>query len=108
MLSVSQRIAMLEKLSMILIEMKSCSCIQEISERTGIPASTIQRYLQREDLLLILFEYNTSVCAAFRLQINLWLKNAKETGNQLGGEVTQKKYGYQKVKSGNFNGIGRK
>lgn len=43
MLSASQRIAMLEKLSMILIEMKSCSCIQEISERTGIPASTIQR-----------------------------------------------------------------
>lgn len=108
MISIKQKVMMLDKLSKILIEMKSCKNLQEISERTGIPTSTIQRYLQRDDLLLELFEYNTSICMVFRFQIDLWLQNAKETGNQLGGIVTQKKYSYQKMKFGKFNGISRK
>lgn len=108
MLGVKQRIIMLEKLSLILVEMKNCKRICEISEKTGIPTSTIQRYLQRDDLLLCLFDYDTRVCSAFRLQIDIWLKNAKVAGNQLGGVVTQEKHGYQKEKSGKFSGIGRK
>lgn len=108
MLGVKQRIIMLEKLSFILVEMKSCKRICEISEKTGIPTSTIQRYLQRDDLLLCLFDYDMKVCSAFRLQIDIWLQNAKVAGNQLGGVVTQEKHGYQKEKSGKFSGIGRK
>lgn len=108
MLGVKQKIVMLEKLSLILVEMKTCRRIQEISVRTGIPTSTIQRYLQRDDLLLCLLDYDTRVCSAFRLQIDIWLKNAKVAGNQLGGVVTQNKHGYQKEKSGKFSGIGRK
>ena len=108
MLGIKQKVVMLEKLSLILVEMKTCRRIQEISEKTGIPTSTIQRYLQRDDLLLCLFDYDTRVCSAFRLQIDIWLKNAKVAGNQLGGVVTQKKHGYQKEKSGKFSGIGRK
>ena len=108
MLGIKQKVVMLEKLSLILVEMKTCRRIQEISERTGIPTSTIQRYLQRDDLLLCLFDYDKKVCSAFRVQIDLWLQNAKNTGNQLGGVVTQKKHGYQKLKSGKFNGVGRK
>lgn len=45
MLGIKQKVVMLEKLSLILVEMKTCRRIQEISERTGIPTSTIQRYL---------------------------------------------------------------
>lgn len=108
MLGIQQKMKILENLSAILIEMKSCKRIREISERTGISTSTIQRYLQRDDLLLCLFDYDTKVCFAFRVQIDLWLQNAKNTGNQLGGVVTQKKHGYQKLKSGKFNGVGRK
>ena len=108
MLGVKQRIIMLEKLSLILVEMKSCKRICEISEKTGIPTSTSQRYLKRDDLLLCLFDYDMKVCSAFRLQIDIWLQNAKVAGNQLGGVVTQEKHGYQKEKSGKFSGIGRK
>ena len=44
-----QRKEILGKLSSILRAMKTCSSIKEVEEITGIPSSTIQRYLSRED-----------------------------------------------------------
>ena len=107
MVSIKQRIKMLDNLSIILKEMKTCSSIQEISTSTKIPTSTIQRYLNREDLLLQLLEYDVEYCRKIREQIEIWLRISKQKGNQQGGLTSQKRYGYQKKKSGKFNGINR-
>ncbi len=104
MVSIKQRIKMLDNLSIILNQMKICTSIQEISDNTKIPTSTIQRYLNRKDLLLQLLEYNLEHCQQMREQIEIWLNNSKQIGHQQGGLTTQKRYGYQKLKSGKFNG----
>lgn len=104
MVSIEQRRIMLEKLSCILKKMRECRSIDEISRCTGIPSSTIQRYLNREDLLAELF-CDGVVCEATTFYIKSWLARAKKEGVSRGGKQSQKRYSYQRKKNGQFKEI---
>ncbi len=99
-----QKIKMLKKLSAMLAAMKGCQSIQEISNCTAIPTSTIQRYLNKKDLLLELVSYNQDLCDEIFEQNQLWLKRANTLGKQKGGSTTQARYGFEKKEFGKFNG----
>ncbi len=99
-----QKINMLKKLSAILVALKDCQNIQEISNCTTIPTSTIQRYLNKKDLLLELVNYDQDFCEEIFEQNQLWLKRANTLGKQKGGSTTQARYGFEKKEFGKFNG----
>lgn len=111
MVSNAQKIEMLEKLSRILREMKTCSNISEISERTGIPTSTIQRYLNRPDYFQelssngLLKPENVPKALEFTRD---WLIQAKQAGLKKGGETSQDRHGYAKGEGGHFKGSGNR
>ncbi len=110
MVSRAQRIEILEKLSTILREMKTCSNINEISERTGIPTSTIQRYLNRPDYFQelssngLLKPEDVPKALEFTKE---WLVKAKQEGLKKGGTTSQERHGYAKGEGGHFRGSGR-
>ncbi len=110
MVSESQRMEMLQKLSSILQEMKHCSNISEISEKTGIPTSTIQRYLNRPDYFMELSQVGLlsreNVTKAF-LFTKDWLTTAKKEGLRKGGKTSQERHGFSKGSCGHFSGFSR-
>ncbi|MBQ8131061.1 MAG: hypothetical protein IJ193_01055 [Bacilli bacterium] len=110
MVSNAQKREMLEKLSTILREMQTCTNIPEISEKTGIPTSTIQRYLNRPDYFMelsdagLLSRENVPKALEFTRD---WLTTAKQNGLQKGGQTSQEKHGFSKGEGGHFKGSGR-
>ena len=107
MVSNEQRIEMLRKLALILETMKSCESIAEISEKTSIPTSTVQRYLNRKDLLIELLGNINTTNEVFE-QNQIWLKKAYASGHKKGGLVSQERHGYEKGETGRFSGSGIK
>lgn len=107
MVSDEQRKEILGKLSKILRAMKVCSSIKEVEEQTGIPSSTIQRYLGREDYFRelagegLLSPDNVPKALQFTRD---WLQTSKQSGLRKGGLTSQERHGYQKTKDGKFNG----
>lgn len=121
MVSEKQRIEMLRKLSSILMVLNSCHNIDEITRKTGIPSSTVQRYLNRKDLLFGLLKdeglfettfqkSQTAIPNTYQFveqtfeQNKEWLQNSKKEGLSRGGLESQRKYGYSKNEVGKFNG----
>ena len=107
MISDDQRKEILGKLSAILRAMQTCSSIKEVEEATGIPSSTIQRYLNREDYFHDLVGEQLlkpkKVTKAIQYTKD-WLQTSKQAGLKRGGKTSQERHGYQKTKDGKFNG----
>lgn len=107
MVSDEQRKEILGKLSNILRAMKTCSSIKEVEEMTGIPSSTIQRYLSREDYFKELagegLLSSENVPKALKYTQD-WLKTSKRAGLSRGGKTSQERHGFQKTEDGKFNG----
>lgn len=107
MVSEEQRREMLRKMSLIIQSMKTSKSISEISEITGIPTSTVQRYLNRPDYFSelanegIIKRENVPKAIEFTKQ---WLESSKKTGLKKGGQTSQERHGYQKTKDGRFSG----
>lgn len=108
MISAEQHLKMLEKMSAILKALPDSKNINEVSEKTNIPTSTIQRYLNREDLILAVTEYDVKLTAEILEKNREWLNNAKKDGNKKGGILSQTMYQFSKDESGKFNGNKRK
>lgn len=108
MINAEQHLRMLEKLSDILKALPNSKNINEVSKKTNIPTSTIQRYLNRKDLILELTNYDIKLTTEILEKIHEWLKKAKKEGNQKGGVTSQTMYHYSKDKYGKFNGNKRK
>lgn len=79
--------------------MVECSSIKEISEKTNIPRSTVQRDLNNKDLIVSLS--NEEVYE----KIQEWLKKSKELGLSKGGTTSQNKYTYERDELGHFKGV---
>lgn len=106
MRSKEQEIEMLEKLSKILKLLPHSRSIKEISEQTNIPTSTIQRYLNKKELIVELLELNNNYEKQNEATnyIQNWLNQSKNEGHKRGGLISQEKYGYIKAESGKFSG----
>lgn len=110
MVSEAQRLERMEKMATILRSMKHCSNIKEVAKETGIPRSTIQRYLNKPELYEELTESGflkrENVEKALKFTRS-WLDKAKATGLSEGGKTCQELYGYSKDYNGQFNGHSR-
>lgn len=107
MISEEQKTTMLKKLKDILSVMNNTGSIKEISDLTKIPTSTIQRYLNRKDLLLELLNDDV-LCEKVFKNNQEWLKKSKEEGLKRGGENSQINNYYIKDELGRFNGNKKK
>lgn len=103
MLSRAQKLEMINKLSNILKEIEKCENIKEVSDKTSISTSTIQRYLN-DDKLILEVVGSQDVANEKRNYISNWLENAKINGVKRGGTTTQERYGFEKDKAGKFQG----
>lgn len=102
MLSNEQVIERMKKVRSILDELNNSSSIKEISEKTKIPTSTIQRYLNNNKLLKECGLTDNDIA-----NINTWLSNSKKSGLSKGGKNSQEKYTYNRDNSGHYTGIKR-
>lgn len=110
MVSDSQRLEILHKMSLLISNIKNCNNIKELSEVTGIPSSTIQRYLSREDYFEELSKEGILKSDNVKVALNYtksWLERSKKEGLKKGGLTSQERYGYSKNSEGKFNGNGR-
>lgn len=96
MLSEKQRRGIIKDLSIILKEMPNSKNIEEISKKTGIPRSTIQRYLNRKDYFVELINYNfinsQKTLELLFEEVQKWLVDSKNRGRSKGGITSQHKY----------------
>ena len=100
MMSKEQLYEKIKKIRLILMEINSCKNIKEISEKTNISRSSIQRYLNDYEFLL-----SNDLCTIDDCKkINNWLKVAKNEGVSRGGKNSQAKHGYEKNEEGKFTG----
>lgn len=110
MLSEDQKFEQLRKLFLILEALPSCENIGEISEKTNIPTSTIQRYLNDESKFIDLYAQESdevSKLAKAQLtyeKVQAYLKKAKANGHSKGGKNSQLLHGYDKDEQGRFKG----
>lgn len=106
MRSKEQEIEMLEKLSKILRELPTAKSIKDISQKTNIPTSTVQRYLNKKDLITEFLEVNKSNenYEQINEEIKEKLSTYKSEGHRRGGQISQEKYGYSKGEAGKFTG----
>ncbi len=110
MLSKAQKLEILEKMYQILKRMNDSTSISEISTKTKIPKSTIQRYLNKEEYYEFLVEEHIlDYEKANKLMTSAreWLESSKKNGLKKGGKNTQLIHGYTKKKDGKFSGIER-
>ncbi len=107
MVSEKQRLEMIDKLKVIILSIPDCSNINDISTKTSIPTSTIQRYLNRKDLFLELANIYDNVDKLY-INIQEWLKKAKIDGINRGGKTSQSRYFYSRGEKGKFLGITKK
>lgn len=109
MLSDEQREERLKKMEQILEHMYTCRSIDQISASTGIPTSTIQRYLNKPELYMELVERGFIKRENLKSTLEFtkgWLQNSKRIGTIRGGETSQRNHGYVKDKKGKFRGSG--
>ena len=103
MISKGQEIERLNKVKDIISKLRDCISIKEISIKTNIPTSTIQRYLNNTKLLKESGLHDEDIN-----NINTWLRNAKRIGLSKGGKNSQEKYTYDRDNFGHYNGMKRK
>ncbi len=110
MIGETQKIEILQKLVQILKVLPETSNINDISNMTNIPTSTIQRYLNRDDYFKELIEYRLmseeDVIITKEIVIK-WLRQAKTNGLKKGGKKSQAMFGYAKADDGTFIGHGK-
>lgn len=110
MLSNEQRLERLKKLSNILKVLPECSSIGAISNKTNIPTSTIQRYLNNKEIFLELYLEEEKTTQNFKageeafLHAQKFLLESKKAGLSKGGTKSQELYGYEKNSDGKFKG----
>lgn len=109
MRSRDQELKMLKNTALILSLLPFTSSIGEISERTDIKSSTIQRYLNNEDLIKRVLEITKSSESYEDISVRIkeWLSNSKKNGNQRGGLKSQSLYSFSKDNEGRFLGSGK-
>lgn len=105
-LSEDQRIDMLNGFRKILLSIQGgAKNISDVSKDTGIPRSTIQRWLKRDDFYSDVYELNNCIGDLPTQQdVENWLQNAKNVGHKKGGLISQEIYGYSKNSDGKFSG----
>ncbi len=107
MVSKKQRLEMIDKLKTIILSIPDCSNINDISLKTSIPTSTIQRYLNKKDLFLELADIYDNVDKLY-INVQEWLKEAKINGRSRGGTTSQSRYSYSREENGKFLCIAKK
>lgn len=108
MLSKAQKLKMIENLIKVLRELPTSNSIKEISEKTNIPTSNIQRYLNDEKLIEeALNEMKEGNYKEWLLVIRKWLENSKKSGNRRGGRNSQTLHSFLKDEDGKFLGSGK-
>ena len=109
MRSRNQEVAMLKKTALILSLLPITSSIKEINERTGISTSSIQRYLNNEELIKKILKITNSKDSyeELSLKIKEWLNKSKKEGNRHGGQTSQNLYSFSKNEEGKFFGTGK-
>lgn len=102
MFNEEQVLERLNKVKNILNVVFESNSIKEVSNKTQISASSIQRYLNNEDLLREAGADDKDI-----LRIKKWLLTAKLNGLSRGGKKTQSIYGnsYTRIEDGKFSGI---
>lgn len=101
MLSEEQQIERLIKIRNIIEVLIDSKNINEISKKTKIPTSTIQRYLNNHELLKGIGFSDEDIG-----RINIWLQNARTEGLSRGGKTSQARYkdNYSRLSDGKFSG----
>lgn len=91
-----QEIEMLKRLSLILKELQNSKTIRDISEKTGIPTSTIQKYLNKKEYIEKFLETTKSTKTYEEVSENIkaWLVQAKLEGPIKGITVLKKQGRY--------------
>lgn len=110
MVSEEQQKQILEKMSKILTAIKAYKSIPEVSEATGIPESTVQRYLNKQEYYVALAQNGILKTENLDKAIDYvsdWLKESKKAGLKKGGKISQEKYGFEKDDEGKFSGHSR-
>ena len=102
MFSKDQEIERLNKIKLIMSVIWKSNSIKDISGKTGISTSSIQRYLNNDELLREAGFTRDDI-----LEVNKWLLTSKKNGLSRGGKKTQSKYGgsYTRIDDGKFSGI---
>lgn len=109
MRSKDQEVEMLKKTAQILSVLPITNSIKEISEKTGISTSTIQRYLNNEELIKEVLKI-TKISESYEelsLRIKEWLKKSKKEGHKRGGANSQSLHSFSKDDEGKFLGTGK-
>lgn len=113
MLSKKQEEERLEKFIKILDVLPNCESILEISTKTGIPTSTIQRYLNDKTLFNMyttkeeLSFFNLEKADKIYENVQIFLALSKRKGQKKGGIHSQKLNSYSKDENGKFIGSGK-
>lgn len=81
--------------------LKSNGNIQEVSKITGIPTSSVQRYLNEKETILERLGNDIYEAVQEQLRLN------KEEGLSRGGKVTTSRYSYLRDNSGKYTKIER-
>ena len=104
MRSKEQEIEMLKKTALILSLLPITDSIKEISKKTGIPTSTIQRYLNNEELIKEVLKITNSKDSYEELSIRIkeWLKNSKKQEIDVEEKHHKTYIAFPKMKKGNF------
>ena len=88
-----------EKIKIALERYKEAKNLSDLSKLTGIPTSSLQRYLKDDSKKLVgQAEYG---------KIVEWLSNAKLNGLKNGGKKSQNTHGFSKDENGHFLGSGK-
>lgn len=96
-----------KKMSAIIKVLPNCKSIKEIEEATGIPRSTVQRYLKDENnyiLLTKIGELKLDEVKEMMKFVEVWLERSKMMGHSRGGIKSQQNFGYSKDANGKFSG----
>lgn len=93
-----QRLEMLNKLSVILSNFPESNSTRDISNKTGIPQTTVYTYLYNDKLIcdFLGLDIDSDEYKEFRELIQKWLDKAKKEGPIRGNEVLQNRYGNRK------------
>ena len=90
-----QQIAMLNKLSMILSNLPKSNSIRDISNKTGIPQTTVYNYLHNDKLIcdFLGMEKDSKDVKEFFAYLKIWSEHAKKMGPIKGNMILEERYG---------------
>ena len=98
MLNKNQYIEILNRIKKEIENINKANSIGELSKLTNIPRSTIQRDLNKRDIIVSIAGVET-----FEF-IQEWLESSKKRGLSQGGKNSQANHGYIKDEKGHFKG----